>query len=379
MSTRRIEELRTRRERRDFIEVPRHYRSRIREFVPPLLSEQMSHLDVAKNPFFAHADFRMWVLRDGTGTAVGRISACVDRESLAYHGDATGVFGHILGESEEDVALLLDQARSFLRERGMRRMRGPIDLSTNYTCGLQVSGFDLQPRVDIPQHPEGLGAMVEAAGPKKSMDLLCFHIHRRDLQMERLKRGKRVAEKRSGTTCRRLDLRRWTEELATLHSVYVRCWETNYAFAPMTRDEFFNIAKNFRKVFVDGLCQIAEDDGEAVGFILGLPDVNVGIRACNGRLFPFGWLRLLRAVKKTDRFRVITLGVVPEYRGRGLDSQLIMEHIIDSGPTGYADAELSWVLEDNVGMVKPARTIGAYEGMRLRLYEEELCDADLSS
>ncbi|HMQ21777.1 MAG TPA: GNAT family N-acetyltransferase, partial [Planctomycetota bacterium] len=144
------------------------------------------------------------------------------------------------------------------------------------------------------------------------------------------------------------------------------------AFAPMTRDEFFHVAKGFRAIYVDGLCQIAELEGETVGFILGLPDINVGIRACNGRLLPFGFLRFLRAMKKTKRFRVMTLGILPEYRGRGLDAFLITNHIEMSVPTGYSDAELSWVLEDNIAMIKPLREMNAAETIRLRLYEQAL-------
>jgi ribosomal protein S18 acetylase RimI-like enzyme len=83
-------------------------------------------------------------------------------------------------------------------------------------------------------------------------------------------------------------------------------------------------------------------------------------------------MKLLRAIRETDRFRVITLGILPEFRGRGLDSQLIMTHVLETGRTSYADAELSWVLEDNVGMVKPIVAMGGEESIRLRLYEQAL-------
>ncbi len=368
----RLEVAVSRRQLRDFVEVPRAFAARMSCFVPPLLSEQLKLLDKKRHPFYHHAEARFFLLRDAKGRAMGRISACVDHESTAFHGDRTGVFGHLMAGDAEATEILLDAARGFLREHGMDRMRGPIELSTNYTCGLQVDGFDIQPRIDIPQHPRELQDFVAANGLEKGKDLLCFEVRRDNVDMARLERGNRLAARRSRATIRNLDRRRWDEELERLHGLYVQCWEKNYAFAPMTRDEFFHVAKGFRAIYVDGLCQIAELEGETVGFILGLPDINVGIRACNGRLLPFGFLRFLRAMKKTKRFRVMTLGILPEYRGRGLDAFLITNHIEMSVPTGYSDAELSWVLEDNIAMIKPLREMNAAETIRLRLYEQAL-------
>ncbi|MCB9882770.1 MAG: GNAT family N-acetyltransferase [Planctomycetes bacterium] len=367
-----LEVVANRRQRREFLRLPRRYANRMQHFVPPLLHEQQKLLDTKRHPFYRHAEVRFWLVRDGDGQPCGRISACVDRESLAFHRDDTGVFGHILADDAAVAHLLLEAAREFLRERGMRRMRGPIELSTNYTCGLQVGGFDIQPRIDIPQHPPELRGFVERDGLEKGKDLLCFEVRRDNIDMSRLERGNRVAQRRTKATIRNLDRRRWDEELERIHELYVQCWENNYAFAPMTRDEFFHVATGFRQIYVDGLCQIAEIDGQTVGFILGLPDINVGIRACDGRLFPFGFIRFLRAIRKTPRFRVLTLGVLPEYRGRGLDAFLITNHIQMSIPTGYSDAELSWVLEDNLAMIKPLQEMAATETIRLRLYEQAL-------
>ena len=370
--TYRLEELNCRSQRRDFVELPRRYREQIQHFVPPLLGEGLALLDQKRHPFYRHATAKFWLLRDAAGQACGRISACKDNESMAFSGDKQGVFGHFLAPDAEGAAQLLEAARSFLREQGLERMRGPIELSTNYTCGLQIGGFEYQPRIDIPQHPPGQQALIEEQGLTKGKDLLCFQIHRDEADRSRLERGLRLAERRSKAHCRNLDLKRWAAELEALHSLYLRSWSKNYAFTPMTRAEFFHAAKQFKKVYVDGLCQIAEIDGEPIGFILSLPDVNVGIRACNGRLFPLGWIKLLRAIKRTDRFRVMTLGIVPEQRGKGLDSLLITAHFVHTKATRFRDAELSWVLEDNVSMIKPLLAMGGSETIRLRIYEQAL-------
>ncbi len=366
-----IELAATRRQRRTFVDVPRLVMASMPAFVPPLTADELGRIDPRRNPFFEHAESTFWILRDGK-RAVGRISATVDQLALDYAKDQTGVFGHFLAPDAPGAALLLDAAAEFLRAHGLAAMRGPIELSTNHTCGLQVSGFDLPPRIQMNQHPPGQEDLLLAYGLEPCKDLLAFECNRFAADQERLARGRRIATRRAKVQIRNLDLRNFANEVDRLHTVYQRSWAKNFAFAPMSHAEFAHAAKDFRRIACAELCQIAERDGEPVGFILGLPDVNVGIRACNGRLWPFGFVKLLRAVRKTDRFRVVTLGIVPELRGKGVDSLLILEHIERGTGSGYHDCEMSWVLADNVGMVKPLVAMGARESARYRLYEAAL-------
>lgn len=367
----RLEPVRDRRTRRLFVDLPRALLGTMPAFVPPLTSEEVKRLDPGRNPFFQHADSALWILFQGRRPA-GRISATVDRLALEWNEDATGVFGHFLAPDAAGAACLLEAARTFLRGHGLARMRGPIELSTNYTCGLQVTAFDQPPRVQMNQHPPGQEELLREDGLEPVKDLLALCVHRKDLDLTRLERGHRIALRRSRARLRAIDVRRFATEVEILHGVYQRSWSRNFGFVPASREEFRHTARDLKRIVDPRLCHIAEIDGQAAGFILGLPDLNVGIKACDGRLFPFGFLRLLRATKETDRFRVITLGVVPEARRLGLESSLIMEIIEKSMQVGYHDAELSWILEDNVLMLRPLIKMGAVESTRYRLFEQAL-------
>ncbi len=359
------------RDRRRFVDLPRRLLGARPSFVPPMTAEECALLDPRRNPFFAHAQAAFFLLLED-GVPVGRISAVDDELARSFHGRPEGVFGHVLARGPEETALLIDAAARWCRQRGLGSMLGPIELSTNYTCGLQVSGFDRRPMVDMNQHPEGMGSWLERAGLRAVKDLLAFRLTRRDLKTEVLERVRRAAEGRFPAAVRALDDRHFPSEVRTLHRIYMRAWERNFGFVPMSEDEFAAIARRMRRIYDPGLCLVAERDGEAVGFILGLPDANEGIAACGGRLLPLGWLKFLRAMRRCRRMRVLTLGLVPEARGKGLDARLILELVRAGLERHIEETELSWVLEDNVPMVKPILRLGARESARYRLYRMEL-------
>ncbi|PIE24469.1 MAG: hypothetical protein CSA62_04105 [Planctomycetota bacterium] len=359
----------TKRQRRRFVDLPRHFPGfDPAVFVPPLRFDQLRRLDTRRHPFYRHAEAGFWLaLRQGQ--PVGRISATIDKLSLQRYEDGVAYFGHTLAEDQECMDALLGTAKSFLQARGCTRMRGPIELSTNYSCGLQVSGFDRQPMLDMNQHPPGQEALLLRAGCEAVQDLLAFRIAEEELQLARLERLAKITARRAPATLRKLDLSRFEEECRALHRIYERSWEDNYGFVPMTWDEFAHAAKDFRKIVDPETCILAEREGEVVGFALGLPDINQAIKACHGQLLPFGWIRFLRVAKRIHQIRVVTLGVLPEHRGRGLDARLILELTQRGLEVGYNAAELSWVLEQNLPMVKPMLEIGAKEATRYRLFE----------
>jgi GNAT superfamily N-acetyltransferase len=217
-------------------------------------------------------------------------------------------------------------------------------------------------------NPTSYGEWLEAFGLRKEKDLLAFCARRGGPDFERIDRIANAALRRAEATDRPFDLKRFWDDVQVLREIYNRSWEANWGFVPMTDEEFRAQARSFRPIFDPVLCRILERKGEPIGFALALPDVNPAIRACDGRMLPFGFLRFLRAMKRLDRVRVITLGLVPEHRKSGLDAALInrvVEHILAQG---YTNSELSWVLEDNVPMVKPLTAIGGPPSKRYRVF-----------
>lgn len=282
---------------------------------------------------------------------VGRISAARDHEHDRFHGDRVGTFGHFEATDAEAARALLTAARDWLRAHGASVMRGPVDFSTNYRCGLLVGGDPGPPVVTMPHNPLRYAAWLESFGLAKAKDLVALMLTAERLDLSRMDRLVDRVRQRTPVRSRRLDTRRFAAEIQLIWTSYNRIWERNWGFAPMTRDEFLAEAADLKTVLDPALTVVLEREatGEAVAFAIGVPDANVAIRACRGRLLPFGWLRFLRTLRHVHSFRTITLGVVPEVRGTGIDAVLLRQLIAQGLEAGYPVCEASWILEDNVG------------------------------
>jgi GNAT superfamily N-acetyltransferase len=340
-------------------------------YVPPLTLLDRKKVDLRRHPFFAHGEGALWLARRN-GTVVGRISASRDRLHDEFHGDRVGCFGHFEARDEAAAHALLDTARRWLREHGAAAMRGPIDFSTNYRCGLLVDGEPGTPFVMMPHNPKGYAAWLEGFGLRKAKDLLALHLTTPTLDLRRMDRMRDRVLARTPVTARTLDLRRFDAEIDIVWRLYNRIWERNWGFVPMSRAEFFAEAADLKTVVHRALTVILERDGEPVAFALGVPDVNLAIHACRGRLLPLGWWRFLRTLRRVRRFRTITLGVAPELRGTGIDAVLLRQLIAQGQAAGFHECEASWILEDNVGMLRPLEAAGGRVWRRYRIYEQAI-------
>ena len=344
-------------------------------WVPPLRLSLATLLDRRKHPFHQHADVA-YFLAERDGTAVGRIAAIVNHRHNDFHEDRTGFFG--LFECEDDPATaraLVDAAAAWLRGRGMERMRGPVNLSTNEEAsspGVLVDGFDTPPTIQMTHNPPFYGALLEGAGLAKTKDVLAYWLDD-PTPPERLVRGFERIVAREGVTIRPLDLKRFRAEVDTIKGIYNAAWARNWGFVPMTDAEFDHMAKEFRPVVDPELCLIAEVRGEPVGFSLALPDLNQAIRKLpNGRLFPFGLFRLLWEKRRISGFRVITLGFKPGFQHHGLGAALYLRTWQTGAAKGYRYGEASWILEDNWEMRRPLEKMDFLAYKTYRIYEQPL-------
>jgi GNAT superfamily N-acetyltransferase len=353
-----------------FIKLPwRLYRNE-RNWVPPLISERKKFLDRDDNPFFEHAEaeyFLAW--RDGE--PVGRICAHVDRNLNEYQDNEWGLFGFFEAEDDPEVARgLLEAADDWLRAHGRDRMVGPMDFTTNDECGLLVEGHERRPLILQGWHHPYYRPLLEGYGLDKSMDLYMWEL-RLDEVEERggfhpmIQAAAKKVTGEHGVTVRHMRKRDFEAELGHFLEVYNAAWERNWGFVPMTEHEIDHLAEQFKPVVIPELVPMAEKDGKLIGFGIALPDLNVIFRTNrSGRLFPVV-LRLLWALKtkRIRRARILLLGVIPAFQGKGVDAMLYHWIWTKSGERGIYWGEAGWILEDN-----PAMNAGL-EKMTFRVYK----------
>jgi GNAT superfamily N-acetyltransferase len=357
-----------------FLRLPWRIYAADENWVPPLLSDVRNALDPAKHPFHQHAEVRTFVAWRGTDP-VGRIAAVVNRKYNEFHADRVGFIGLFESVDEQAVAdALFSAAEEWLRERGMTSVLGPVNLSTNEeVCspGLLIDGWHRPPVIMMAHSPRYYPALFEGAGYSKAKDLIAYWLEGRQ-PPPRLQRAYDRLMRHEGMRIRPLDMRRFDDEVALIQDLYNSAWERNWGFVPMSSAEIHNMARQLKPVVNPKLCVIAEIGDEAVGFALGLPDYNMPLRHVNGRLFPVGLFKLLWHRRKIDAARIITMGIKPGFRNRGLDAAMIAHIYLEGNSAGIWRGECSWILEDNWDMRRGMERIGAAGDKTYRLYDRQL-------
>lgn len=365
----------TRRELKSFIRLPWSIYATDPNWIPPLLLERRQHLS-KKNPYFEHAEWRSW-LAWRQHRLVGRISAQVDRLHLELHQDATGFFGML--EAVDDPTVfhaLLTTAENWLRAQGLRRVLGPFNLSINDECGLLVEGFETPPAVMMGHaHPYYAGRLEEQ-GYVKAKDLLAYEIGDDFVMSRAMEVVVRKAANR--VRLRPLDRSKLEQDLVLLRDIFNDSWSQNWNFVPFTEAEFRHMGRDLARLLPDDFVQIAEVDGVPAAMAVLMPNLNEIIRDLNGRLLPFGWLKLLWRLKRAypRTARVPLLGVRKRYQQSMLGaalSVLIIEGMRVAGKKrGIKEVELSWILEDNMKMRRLIEELGGTIYKRYRVYQKEL-------
>ncbi len=356
----------------EFIALPERLFSSEADFVPPLHADVKSRID-KKHPYFLHADAENW-LASRNGRVVGRISATVNHLHNEIHCEKTGFFGFFECEDNQETAdLLFNTAAAWLHQRGMNRIRGPASYSSNDEFGLFLGGDPGPPRFLMPWNPSYYVRLIENFGFTKVMDLHAWHMWTDDRSdLARWTRISARIKEREGITLRQIDMRRFKDEVDLIRDLYADAWSKNWGFVPMTTEEFDLMASQMKSVLIPSWVIFVEKNGVAVGFGLALPDLNQIIKNLKGKLFPFGWLKLLLGKNKCDFARVVTLGVRREFQGRGIDSILYDGLAKAVSGSGVDNSELGWVLENNDTMNHALERAGGRISRRYRVYERTL-------
>lgn len=341
-------------------------------WVPPLIKDQLQKFS-PESPFRAHAEMILYLAHRG-GEIVGRIAGIIDHHYIQFHQEKLGFFGFFESVEDGEVAhLLLSSVAAWLRERGMEKMAGPMNPSTNDECGLLINAFDSSPCLMMPYNPPYYPTLLEGWGLKKAMDLYAYWLEKTFFNYDRLNRiTERILKREPHLSVRPLNLRRFDEEVKIIKDIYNNSWSKNWGFVPMTEGEIDDLAKNLKPIIVPELILFAYWGETPVGFSAALPDYNVVLKHLNGKLGLLGSIKFLYFSRKINTVRIMLLGVKHSFQKKGVEGLLYIEIFKRGTQKGYPQGECSWILENNLLMQHGVEAMGGKRYKTYRIYEARI-------
>jgi hypothetical protein len=347
-------------------------------WVEPAHDEIRMTFDPKRAPFTRENVVQPFVaFRDGE--PVGRIVATIETAHIARFDDSCGFFGFIEAIDDAQVfAELFGAAEGFLRERGMKVVRGPFSLTINHESGLLVHGFDEAHVVRTNHAPPYYGPRVEALGYRKAMDLVAYVVRVAESTLP--ERVARVASARGAPAIgyHALSLLSWRRDLKRVLDLYNDAWSDNAWATPVGDEEAKLISKLMLPVSYPGWIRIATYQGEDVAVAAHIPDANEALEGLEGKLLPFGAAKLMwrlhgRGVKRS---RAPMTGIAKKWRNTRVAahalSGLVARSILDARKAGVEEIEYSWMLETNEAALNSVRNLPARHTRTFRIYEKAI-------
>jgi len=362
-------------QRKKFIDFPHDLYADDPNYVPELFMAQEDLLNTAKHPFHEHSQVQLYLAYDGD-KIVGRIAAILNGNHNTFNKTTDGFFGFFDAINDNEVtSMLFAEVEKWLRAKGATTIIGPVNFSTNETCGVLIEGFNSPPVAMMTYNKPYYIPLLEKQGLAKKTDLIAYNFGDTGYNDKVVALQRVLTERlnRRGITIRPVNIKDFKNEVARLNEVYNAAWDKNLGFVPMTEKEFEFMAKDMKQVLDPQFCLVAEHEGKAIGFALAIPDINqVLIKVKRGRLFPFGIFKLLFGLGKVNGIRIIALGVTEPYRKAGIDACFYASIINRYREKKFKYAEASWILEDNTLMNQAILQINGDPYKRYRIFEKPL-------
>lgn len=352
-----------------FIQLPFRLYQNDPYWVPPLIQDCKKTLTPGKNPFWTHAERELFLAERG-GTVVGRICATVDRNYNEYRRSTIGFFGFFECVDDPEISrALFAAAANFARKKGMNCLYGPANPALNDEVGLLVEPFHGSPYIKMSYNPSYYPRLFEQCGLTKVKDLYAYSVPLNQPVPEKVQRVIEALKHKPGLVVRPVNLRDLKTDLMFIKEVYNDAWSRNWDFAPLTDEEVDDLARQLVSLVKPEICPLVFYQGEAAGMSIALPDYNQVLKHMNGKLFPFGWLKFLLYRNRITRARLWALGIKRKFHNLGFDALLYYESFIGAQKLGYTEGEVSWILEDNVDIIRPILMWGGKPYRTYRVYQ----------
>jgi len=360
-------------ELKDFIDMPWRIYADYPNWVPPLKQEIRRLLDPKKHPFWEFSERILFLARRGPKT-VGRIAGIIDRHYNQFHNENMGIWGFFeCDDDQEAAAALFSSVETWVREKGMTFMRGPLNPSTNYEVGLLIEGFNYPPALMMVYTPPYYPRLVESCGFTKEKDLLAFLIdgaYRLPEWIDHL--AERIAPKK-GIHIRLFLPKEEDSEFALIREIYNDAWSANWGFVPLSDNEMRDIQKNVMEFADPDMAFFIYYEDEPAAFCLIFPDMNPLLKRLNGRLGLIGMLKFLIYRRGINGLRLLMLGIKEKFRQLGIP-MLAFHHIckVVREKEKYHHLEMGWTLEDNESINSLIEEAGGKRYKKYRIFRKSL-------
>ncbi|MGM0567720.1 MAG: hypothetical protein ACQESB_00725 [Elusimicrobiota bacterium] len=367
-----VKEVKSRRDLKKFIDFPHKLYAGEPNWVHKL-DIDIKGLLSEKNPFYRHAWKKLFLVEE-KGRVKGRSAAIIDYNFIDFQGENTGFFGFFESVDEIKIAdALLSKCESVLKKKGMNKIIGPMNPSSNDEMGFLFEGYDSPPRVMMPYNYSYYHRLMESCGYTKQKDLLALNMKVSEDPKNRLESFvKKIKKRNPQLNCRPINKKKFKEEVNLIRNIYNSAWEKNWAFVPWTDAEIEYIAKQLKMLVVEDLAQIAFFDDDPAGFLLALPDYNEVIKKTGRKLFPFNWIKFILKKNDIKNLRLMAMGVKKKYQNKGAGAFMYYKSLLAAIEKGYQECEFSWVLEDNYDTIKIGRMMGGSIYKKYRVFGKDL-------
>jgi hypothetical protein len=338
-------------------------------------------LNEKRHPFWRHAKREIFLALRGD-VVIGRIVVLIDDNYNNFHGCREGAWGFFECYDDQDAARrLFASAERWAKHNGLRRLRGPLNPSSNYEVGMLVDGFEFPQTLMMPYNPGYYEHLVRGAGYLKEKDLYSYFMDRSYRPPNGSNRLLDRIRKSSGVEFEFIEKSRIEDQIKQIWRVYHQCWSVNWGYTPMSDAEIVETSRVLLPLLEPELSYLVKRKGRAVGVCLTVPDINPMFRRLDGSFGLRGLWTFLRRRKYIHGLRMLLLGLAPEARHIGIPALMFARAVGNiSADSRYRYVEMGWTLEDNNGVNDLLKKAGLLPSKRYRIYCKDLprCSAEES-
>jgi hypothetical protein len=333
---------------RAFMDLPFQIYKDTHQWVPSLQMDERSRFDIKKYPFYKHSEAAFFLAWSGD-KVIGRLAVLNNRLYNDYNQEKTAFFYLFECENDPDAASsLFEAAISWVRSQGLNKIVGPKGFTALDGFGLLVNGFEHRPAMGIPYNPPYYSMLLEGIGFTTVSESVSGYLGASMNFPDRIHELSDRIQIRRGLTVARFTNRNELKSLIPqLKNLYNGALEGIEGGTPLTDDDVKGLAAQILWFADPALIKIVQKtdpnspgNNQMVGFLLAYPDISAALQKTRGRLYPFGWLSILRELKTTDWININGAGLIKEYQGLGGTAILFSEmqkSVVESGQFHHAD------------------------------------------